>query len=132
MRQLSEANRQAAARPDFGGVEFPRGLSLGTESVCLIGDQEAEGKRRKHQVIRELRGGLPANGSQNPCPERLSLRCRLTLICIGRNFSGLAGFFKHSHSCIAAELSWREARLSYGSFLGVERCSPTVKLRRLY
>ena len=40
-----------AANPDFGGVEFPRGRSLGTESVCGVGDQETEGKRCKHQAL---------------------------------------------------------------------------------
>jgi hypothetical protein len=39
--------------PDFGGMEFPRGRFLVPESRCRIGDQEAEGKRRKHQAPRE-------------------------------------------------------------------------------
>ena len=35
-----DSGNQAAANPDFGGVEFPRGRSLGTESVRGVGDQE--------------------------------------------------------------------------------------------
>ena len=42
---------QAAPNTDFGGVEFPRGRSLGTESVCGVGDQEAEDERRKRQAL---------------------------------------------------------------------------------
>ena len=44
---------QTAANPDFGGVELPRGRSLGTESVCRIGDQETQGEWSKHQALRE-------------------------------------------------------------------------------
>ena len=47
-----DSGNQAAANPDFGGVEFPRGRSLGTESVRGVGDQEIEGKRCKHQGVR--------------------------------------------------------------------------------
>ena len=35
-----DSGNQAAANPDFGGVEFPRRRSLGTESLCGVGDQE--------------------------------------------------------------------------------------------
>ena len=45
-----DSGNQAAANPDFGGVEFPRGRSLGTESVCGVGDQEGQSQRRKHQA----------------------------------------------------------------------------------
>ena len=48
-----DSGDQAAASTDFGGVEFPRGRSSWTESVCGVGDQEAEGKRRKHQATSE-------------------------------------------------------------------------------
>jgi hypothetical protein len=43
-RRLREkdSGNQTAPHPDFGGVEFPRGSSIGTESVCGIGDQEAK------------------------------------------------------------------------------------------
>ena len=47
-----DSGNQAAANTDFSGMEFPRGCSLGTESVCGVGDQEAEGKRCKHEAIR--------------------------------------------------------------------------------
>ena len=46
-----DSGNQAAANPDFGGVEFPRGRSLGTESVCGVGDQESQAERRKHQAL---------------------------------------------------------------------------------
>ena len=46
-----DSGNQAATDPDFGGVEFARGRSLGTESVCGVGDQEAEGERRKRQAL---------------------------------------------------------------------------------
>ena len=54
-RRLREkdSGNQAAANTDFGGVEFPRGRSLGTESVCGVGDQETQNKRRNHQAIRQ-------------------------------------------------------------------------------
>src|SRR6266404_1342212 len=46
-----DSGNQAAANTDFGGVEFPRGRSLGTESVCRVGDQEAEAERGEHQAL---------------------------------------------------------------------------------
>ena len=46
-----DSGNQAAANPDFGGVEFPRGRSLGTESVCGVGDQETQAERREHQAL---------------------------------------------------------------------------------
>jgi hypothetical protein len=45
-----DPGNQAAADPDFGGMEFPRGRSLGTESICGVGDQKTEGERRKYQA----------------------------------------------------------------------------------
>ena len=54
-RRFSEedSGNQAAANTDFSGVEFPRGCSLGTESVRGVGDQEVEGKRCKQQAASE-------------------------------------------------------------------------------
>ena len=46
-----DSGNQAAAKPDFSGVEFTRGRSLGTESICGVGDQETQAERRKHQAI---------------------------------------------------------------------------------
>jgi hypothetical protein len=43
-----DSGNEAAANPDFGGMEFPRGRSPWTESVCRVGDQEIQGERRKH------------------------------------------------------------------------------------
>ena len=37
-----DSGNQAAASPDFVGVELPRGRSLGTESVRGVGDQEGQ------------------------------------------------------------------------------------------
>jgi hypothetical protein len=42
-----DSGNQTAASPDFGGVEFPQGRSLGTESVRGLGDQESQAERRK-------------------------------------------------------------------------------------
>jgi hypothetical protein len=46
-----DSGNQAAANTDFGGVEFPRGRSLGTESLCGVGDQESQAERRKQQAL---------------------------------------------------------------------------------
>jgi hypothetical protein len=46
-----DSGNQTAANPDFGGVEFPRGRSLGPESVRRVGDQETQAERRKHQAL---------------------------------------------------------------------------------
>ena len=46
-----DSGNQAAANPDFGGVEFARRRSLGTESLCGVGDQESQAERRKHQAL---------------------------------------------------------------------------------
>ena len=46
-----DSGNQAAANPDFGGVEFPRGRSLGPESVRGVGDQETQTERRKRQAL---------------------------------------------------------------------------------
>ena len=46
-----DSGNQAAANTDFSGVEFPRGRSLGTESLCRVGDQETKAERRKQQAL---------------------------------------------------------------------------------
>src|SRR5271156_2237358 len=46
-----DSGNQAAAHRDFGGVELPRGCSLGTESVYGVGDQETQAERRKRQAL---------------------------------------------------------------------------------
>jgi len=46
-----DSGNQTAANPDFGGVEFPRGRSLGMEPLCRVGDQESQAERRKLQAL---------------------------------------------------------------------------------
>jgi hypothetical protein len=45
-----DSGNQAAANPDFGGMEFPRWRSLGTESVCGVGDQETKANGAGNKV----------------------------------------------------------------------------------
>jgi len=45
-----DSGNQAAVNTDFGGMEFPRGRSFGTEPVCRVGDQETQAKRCKRQT----------------------------------------------------------------------------------
>ena len=58
-RRLREkdSGKQAAAHTDFGSMEFPRRRSLGTESVCRVGDQESQAERRKQKL----------SANQKPC-----------------------------------------------------------------
>jgi hypothetical protein len=46
-----DSGNQAATNTDFGGVELPRGRSLGAESIRGVGDQKAQAERRKHQAL---------------------------------------------------------------------------------
>ena len=46
-----DSGSQTAAYPDFGGMEFPRRRSLGTESVRGVGDQESQAERRKYKTL---------------------------------------------------------------------------------
>jgi len=73
-RRLREkdSGNQAAANPDFGGVEFPRGRSLGTESVCGVGDQESQAERRKYKTLARSET-LRQDGRRN-CHGRLETR----------------------------------------------------------
>src|SRR5467141_1962369 len=48
--RVEDARKRVAARPDFFGVEHPRGRSLGAKSVRGVGDQENQAERREHQA----------------------------------------------------------------------------------
>jgi hypothetical protein len=83
-----DSGNPAAANTDFGGVEFPR--SLGTESLCGVGDQETQAERRKYQTLSRsetlltVADYLIGHASSNNVGHVKAL-CAHTTACLNRN-----------------------------------------------